>query len=149
MVNRRVVRSLRTTRPSDRSSRGSASVALPHGFLDGRERNILSLRFGLENGVPMTLQEIGNRLGVTREWVRRIELNAICKLRGESLSKPHERSRRSMPHGFESDCENTRCSRREVLEVRSQDKAQALFGLLRTNSSVANSTINSPLRGSV
>ena len=68
-------------------------------FLDGRERIILSLRFGLDNGEPMTLKEIGTKLGVTREWVRRIELNAICKLRGENRSKLRDSSRGSSPPG--------------------------------------------------
>ena len=42
--------------------------------LDARERAILALRYGLEGELPQTLKEIGRRLGVTREWVRKIEL---------------------------------------------------------------------------
>jgi RNA polymerase primary sigma factor len=48
--------------------------------LDARERAILSLRFGLEGEVPLTLKEVGRRLGVTREWVRKIEIRAVRKL---------------------------------------------------------------------
>ncbi len=48
--------------------------------LDDRERTIVSLRFGLDGHAPMTLKEIGRRLGVTREWVRKIELRAVRKL---------------------------------------------------------------------
>jgi RNA polymerase primary sigma factor len=48
--------------------------------LDGRERTILMLRFGLE-GEGLTLEEIGRRLGVTRERVRQIEGRALSKLR--------------------------------------------------------------------
>ncbi|MGP0067837.1 MAG: RNA polymerase sigma factor RpoD/SigA [Isosphaeraceae bacterium] len=48
--------------------------------LDARERTILSLRYGLEGELPLTLKEIGRRLGVTREWVRKIELRAVRKL---------------------------------------------------------------------
>ena len=48
--------------------------------LDERERTILSLRYGLEGDLPMTLKEIGRQLGVTREWVRKIELRAVRKL---------------------------------------------------------------------
>jgi RNA polymerase primary sigma factor len=48
--------------------------------LDERERTILILRFGLNGGPPMTLMEIGRRLGVTREWIRKIELRAVRKL---------------------------------------------------------------------
>ena len=38
------------------------------------------LRYGLEGQLPLTLKEIGRRLGVTREWVRKIELRAVRKL---------------------------------------------------------------------
>ncbi len=48
--------------------------------LEPRERTILNLRYGLEGEVPLTLKEIGRRLGVTREWVRKIELRAVRKL---------------------------------------------------------------------
>jgi RNA polymerase primary sigma factor len=48
--------------------------------LDDRERVILALRYGLEGEFPLTLKEIGRRLGVTREWVRKIELRAVRKL---------------------------------------------------------------------
>ena len=49
------------------------------GRLDDRERAILALRYGLE-GEPLTLKEIGRRLGITREWVRKIERRALAKL---------------------------------------------------------------------
>ena len=48
--------------------------------LDKRERLILSLRFGLASEPPQTFREIGRRLGVTREWVRKIEVRAMSKL---------------------------------------------------------------------
>jgi RNA polymerase primary sigma factor len=48
--------------------------------LDARERTILVLRYGLKGETPLTLKEIGRRLGVTREWIRKIELRAIGKL---------------------------------------------------------------------
>lgn len=48
--------------------------------LDARERAILALRFGLGGEVPLTLKEVGKRLGVTREWVRKIEIRAVRKL---------------------------------------------------------------------
>jgi DNA-directed RNA polymerase sigma subunit (sigma70/sigma32) len=66
--------------------------------LDERERTILSLRYGLEGAVPLTLKEIGRRLGVTREWVRKIELRAVRKLDDRSPeSLPTRRSARRMP----------------------------------------------------
>ena len=52
--------------------------------LDDRERTIVTLRFGLEGDTPMTLKEVGQRLGVTREWVRKIEVRAIKKLDGDA-----------------------------------------------------------------
>ena len=48
--------------------------------LDARERAILALRFGLGGETPLTLKEVGKRLGVTREWVRKIEIRAVRKL---------------------------------------------------------------------
>lgn len=49
--------------------------------LSEREREVLSLRFGLEGDAPCTLEEVGQQLHVTRERVRQIELRAIKKLR--------------------------------------------------------------------
>jgi DNA-binding CsgD family transcriptional regulator len=49
--------------------------------LDAREREIITLRFGLDDSEPLTLKEVGLRLGFTREWVRKIERRAIAKLR--------------------------------------------------------------------
>jgi RNA polymerase sigma factor (sigma-70 family) len=56
--------------------------------LDDRERTIVSLRFGLDGDDPMTLKEVGRRLGVTREWVRKIEARAVKKLEGEAPAGP-------------------------------------------------------------
>jgi RNA polymerase primary sigma factor len=56
--------------------------------LDDRERMVISLRFGLNNETPQTLKEVGRRLGVTREWVRKIELRAIGKLEESNPSAP-------------------------------------------------------------
>ncbi|MBI2861708.1 MAG: sigma-70 family RNA polymerase sigma factor [Chloroflexi bacterium] len=55
--------------------------------LTDRERRVLSLRFGLEDGQPRTLEEVGAMLKVTRERVRQIEGKAIRKLRHPSRSK--------------------------------------------------------------
>lgn len=49
--------------------------------LDGRESRILSMRFGLDNGRPKTLEEVGGRLGVTRERIRQIQEQALQKMR--------------------------------------------------------------------
>ena len=45
-----------------------------------REAEILKLRFGLEDGQPLTLKEIGEKVGLTRERVRQIENEALQKL---------------------------------------------------------------------
>ncbi len=50
-------------------------------FLNPREREILSLRFGLEGEHPLTLDEVGRRYNVTRERIRQIEAKALTKLR--------------------------------------------------------------------
>ena len=49
--------------------------------LDGKEREVISLRFGLDGDEPRTLQEIGERLKLSRERVRQIESRAKEKLR--------------------------------------------------------------------
>ena len=49
--------------------------------LSDRERQVIRLRFGLEDGRSRTLEEIGGQLGVTRERVRQIEARAMEKLR--------------------------------------------------------------------
>ena len=50
-------------------------------YLNPREREILSLRFGLEGDQPLTLDEVGRRFNVTRERIRQIEAKALTKLR--------------------------------------------------------------------
>jgi RNA polymerase primary sigma factor len=57
------------------------------GTLSEREAGVVSLRFGLSDGQPKTLDEIGNVYAVTRERIRQIESKAIYKLRHPSRSK--------------------------------------------------------------
>jgi RNA polymerase primary sigma factor len=49
--------------------------------LDARESKILAMRFGLDNGHPKTLEEVGEHFGVTRERIRQIQDQALQKLR--------------------------------------------------------------------
>ena len=55
--------------------------------LTAREEKVLSLRFGLEDGRPRTLEEVGKVFEVTRERIRQIEAKALRKLRHPSRSK--------------------------------------------------------------
>ncbi len=49
--------------------------------LTPRERKVLQLRFGLEDGRSRTLEEVGREFNVTRERIRQIEAKALRKLR--------------------------------------------------------------------
>ena len=55
--------------------------------LTDREQNVLKLRFGLDDGRPRTLEEVGKVFQVTRERIRQIEAKALRKLRHPSRSK--------------------------------------------------------------
>jgi len=55
--------------------------------LTQREAKVLKLRFGLEDGRPRTLEEVGREFMVTRERIRQIEAKALRKLRHPSRSK--------------------------------------------------------------
>ena len=55
--------------------------------LTERERRVLELRYGLTDGQPRTLEEVGRAFGVTRERVRQIEVKALRKLRHPRLGK--------------------------------------------------------------
>jgi RNA polymerase primary sigma factor len=52
--------------------------------LHHRERRVLELRFGISNTGPQTLEEVGDRLGVSRERVRQIEKAALARLRRQT-----------------------------------------------------------------
>jgi RNA polymerase primary sigma factor len=55
--------------------------------LSGREKEVIRLRFGLVDGQPRTLEEVGKKFGVTRERIRQIESKTLSKLRHPSRSQ--------------------------------------------------------------
>ena len=57
------------------------------GSLGERERRVLEMRFGLDDGPGRTLEEVGKEFGVTRERIRQIEAKALRKLRHPSRSQ--------------------------------------------------------------
>ena len=57
------------------------------GDLKDRERQVIVMRFGLEDGHPRTLEEVGKSFNVTRERIRQIEAKALRKLRNPVRSK--------------------------------------------------------------
>jgi RNA polymerase primary sigma factor len=58
--------------------------------LTPREREIIEMRFGLRDGVTHTLEEVGQKFGVTRERIRQIEAKALEKMRDHEKSKALE-----------------------------------------------------------
>ena len=74
-----------TSCPRRRSSSRLRSQALRAalGSLPDREREVVTLRYGLGGTEPRTLEEIGRRMGLTRERVRQIELDSLRRLAGQ------------------------------------------------------------------
>jgi RNA polymerase primary sigma factor len=75
--------------PSD-----AASLTMLHSEVEDvlntltpRERRVIQLRFGLNDGHQRTLEEVGKRFALTRERIRQIEVRALHKLRHPSRSK--------------------------------------------------------------
>jgi RNA polymerase primary sigma factor len=75
--------------PADAASRKMLKEQMDDvlGTLSERERQVLAMRFGLEDGRSRTLEEVGKAFGVTRERIRQIEAKALRKLRHPSRSK--------------------------------------------------------------
>jgi RNA polymerase primary sigma factor len=63
------------------------------GQLDGREGEIIRLRFGLDGSQPMTLEEVGDHFKVTRERVRQLQNIALHKMRRMMVDNERQRSR--------------------------------------------------------
>ncbi|MDI6758811.1 MAG: RNA polymerase sigma factor RpoD [Candidatus Omnitrophota bacterium] len=75
--------------PASETVRGMLREEISHalGMLTEREKKILVLRFGINDGSPRTLEEVGGVFDVTRERVRQIEAKALKKLRHPTRSK--------------------------------------------------------------
>lgn len=65
----------------------SGHIAQVLDELSPREQKILKIRFGLEDGIVHTLEEVGQEFGVTRERIRQIEAKALEKIREHSIVK--------------------------------------------------------------
>jgi RNA polymerase primary sigma factor len=78
-----------TLAPADAASHQllKEQVADVLSSLTPREKKVLILRFGLEDGRSRTLEEVGREFSVTRERIRQIEAKALRKLRHPSRSK--------------------------------------------------------------
>jgi RNA polymerase primary sigma factor len=75
--------------PADAASRQMLKEQMESvlGELSDRERQVLAMRFGLEDGQAKTLEEVGRVFEVTRERIRQIEAKALRKLRHPSRAK--------------------------------------------------------------
>ncbi len=76
-------------RPSDEATRVMLKdeVGKVLGLLSEREQEVVRLRFGLDDGRPRTLEEVGRTFGVTRERIRQIESKTLAKLRHPQRSE--------------------------------------------------------------
>jgi RNA polymerase sigma factor (sigma-70 family) len=74
--------------PSSMNEKNSVISELRRAMniLSVREAEIIEMRFGLGDGNPMTLEEIGKHFSVTRERIRQIESRALAKMRHPELS---------------------------------------------------------------
>ena len=84
-----VVADANAAAPFDHLVKASDTELLREIFatLAPREKAILSMRFGLEDDTPRTLEEVGARFGVTRERIRQIQNEAIQKLRTKAQKR--------------------------------------------------------------
>jgi len=76
-------------RPVDAATRKmlGQEVTKVLGLLSEREQEVVKLRFGIEDGRPRTLEEVGRTFGVTRERIRQIESKTLAKLRHPQRSE--------------------------------------------------------------
>lgn len=80
--------------------------------IDEREARVLRLRFGLDGKEPLTLKQIGHEIGLTRERVRQIEVEALCKLNQRLLDERPSRFFKNGSGLAEEEEQNANRSRR-------------------------------------
>jgi RNA polymerase primary sigma factor len=78
-----LIEDVHSDQPDESTAKRLRSVELADALLslNPRMRRVLSLRFGLEDGKPQTLEQVGAGLGITRERVRQLEARALRELR--------------------------------------------------------------------
>jgi RNA polymerase primary sigma factor len=83
------VEDVATPQPADEAALGLLHSQLSQALdsLSPRERRVIEMRYGLEDGNSQTLTEVGAELGLTRERIRQIQKEALAKLRHRSLSR--------------------------------------------------------------
>jgi len=85
------------------------------GSLSTREARVLQLRYGLSDGKPETLQEVGERFGVTEERIREIETEALRRLRHPTRSRT---LRRYLISGEQRDKDNEDSEQSQIDSIR-------------------------------
>ncbi len=82
-----IIKDESTVSPEDSASQDLMMQQLNEILKDilPREQKVLRMRFGLEDGIPHTLEEVGEVFGVTRERIRQIEMKALKKLKNHPL----------------------------------------------------------------
>jgi RNA polymerase primary sigma factor len=83
------VEDVATPQPADEAAIGLLRSQLSQALesLSARERRVIELRYGLEDGCSLTLEEVGTKIGLTRERIRQIQKEALAKLRHRNLSR--------------------------------------------------------------
>ena len=84
-----IIEDHRLETPADAATRHMLNEAIEEALdeLNDRERELLRMRFGLDDGQPRTLEEVGREFGVTRERIRQIETKTLAKLRNPLYSQ--------------------------------------------------------------